>query len=262
MPPVLNSLLSGKKIMSVRPSVKILGVFVLVAGIATAVLAQPLNDAALTQQVRSILQNFGVQAEPSAINDTGVANLKEVIIDGEVFYVTSDGKHFFLGNLLAIEANGMTNLTEQTKNGLRRDAIATVNENDMLIYGEADLKHTITVFTDANCPYCASFHQQVPALNKTGIRVRYLFLPVIRPTSYEDAKAVWCAQDRHAAFDQAIAGTPAVSADCAHPLDAHLELGRKLGINATPTVVLSDGNVLMQQLTAQQLAQLLEEAGL
>lgn len=225
-------------------------------------LAEPLSAADLNQQVKSILQNFGVQAEPTAINDTSVAGLKEVILDGEVFYVTSDGKHFFLGNLLSIETDGMTNLTEQTKNGLRRAAVAAVNEDDMLIYGNANLKHTITVFTDSNCPYCASFHQQVPAFNKAGIRVRYLFLPIIRPTSYEDTKAVWCAENRHDAFDQAIAGTQSTPTECAHPLDAHLELGRRLGINATPTVILSDGSILMQQVTAQQLLQFLEQAGL
>ncbi len=248
--------------MSVRRLIYSFSLFLLLLSAGAAVLAQPLNDAALTQQVKSILQNFGVQAEPNAINDTAVAGLKEVIIDGEVFYVTSDGQHFFLGNLLAIAPQGMTNLTEQTKNGLRRNAIAAVSEEDMLIYGDADLKHTITVFTDANCPYCASFHQQVPALNMSGVRVRYLFLPVIRPTSYADAQGVWCAENRHEAFDLAIAGTQAAAGECAHPLDAHLELGRRLGVNATPTVILSDGNILQQQLTAQQLAQLLDEAGL
>ena len=78
----------------------------------------------------------------------------------------------------------------------------------MIVFGPANAKHTITVFTDFDCPWCRRLHSQIAEYNKLGIRVRYMFFPRTGPhtESWAKAEAVWCAEDRKATFTRAKLG--------------------------------------------------------
>jgi thiol:disulfide interchange protein DsbC len=108
-------------------------------------------------------------------------------------------------------------------------------------------KRTLYVFTDVDCGYCRKLHQEVPALNKAGVEIRYLAFPRSGPDTPASAKmdAVWCAKDRLDMLTQAKRGVPvpilATASNCKAVVDDEYQMGIDLGVDGTPTVLTPDG---------------------
>jgi len=106
-------------------------------------------------------------------------------------------------------------------------------------------KHTVTVFTDVDCPYCRQFHKQIAEFNNAGIAVNYVLFPLdIHPGADKKASALWCAADRNAAYTAAMGGHDPGTATCTNPIAETKALAISLGINATPTVLAEDGTTV------------------
>jgi thiol:disulfide interchange protein DsbC len=126
----------------------------------------------------------------------------------------------------------------------------------MLVFGPAKVEHTITVFTDVDCPWCRKMHSQIADYNKLGIRVRYMFFPRTGPDteSWGKAEAVWCAADRKDAFTRSKAGEDIKPKACpGSPVAREYKLGHDLGVSGTPGVVLENGELIPGYLPPQQL---------
>jgi thiol:disulfide interchange protein DsbC len=125
----------------------------------------------------------------------------------------------------------------------------------MVVFAPEKTKHTVTVFTDIDCPYCVRFHQQVPELNENGVKVRYLAFPRsgVDSAAYRKAVSVWCAEDRSRAMTDAKAGRNVPEKSCDNPVGEHFETGRALGITGTPTLVLDNGKVVPGYVPTNQL---------
>src|SRR4030065_1626453 len=123
-----------------------------------------------------------------------------------MFYAAADGKYLFMGAL--VDLGSRSNLTETRRGGARLRLLNQLGEAEMLVIGPDKPKRTVPVFTDVDCPYCSKFHLDVPALNKAGVKVRYLLYPRagIGSESYKRAVAVWCARDRAKAIGIAKSG--------------------------------------------------------
>ncbi|HSM26899.1 MAG TPA: DsbC family protein, partial [Thioalkalivibrio sp.] len=117
--------------------------------------------------------------------------------------------------------------------------------------------HTINVFTDPNCPYCRRQHEEMLAYLDAGVKVRYFMFPVLGRDSPSVMNNVWCSDSRTDAMDKAKAGLPVAAADCATPLDAHMSLGRELGINGTPATVTANGQQISGYRPVAEMLQLL-----
>ena len=104
-------------------------------------------------------------------------------------------------------------------------------------------KHTVTVFTDVDCPYCRQFHKQIAAYNAAGIAVNYVLFPLdIHPGADKKAEAVWCSADRKAAYTAAMNGQDPGKATCKNsPVAETKALSLSIGIDSTPTVLAEDG---------------------
>jgi thiol:disulfide interchange protein DsbC len=204
----------------------------------------------------------GAKAED--LRPTPVPGVFELVHDSDISYVTEDARYVFSGDLYQITGKGdFPNLSEVRRRELRLAALAAMPESNMLVYGPADAKHTVTVFTDIDCPWCRRLHSQMKDYNKLGIRVRYLLFPRTGPDTESWAKAdsVWCAADRKDAFTHATNGEDVAHRDCpASPVARSYQLGRDVGVSGTPGVVLETGELIPGYLPpAQMLAQI--EAG-
>jgi thiol:disulfide interchange protein DsbC len=201
---------------------------------------------------------------PDSVQPSPVPGLYEVMVGTRVFYVTEDGRYLLQGAIIDIEKK--ENITEPRKNQARLQTVQGVGEEQMIIFGPKDAKHTITVFTDIDCGYCRKLHDEMEAYNKAGIRVRYLFFPRAGQgsPSYSKAVSVWCAEDRQAAMTQAKAGQDVPDKTCENPVDQHVALGEQLGITGTPALILEDGELAPGYVPADRLALFLEmkKAGL
>lgn len=200
------------------------------------------------EQVRQMIQQklsaFAPDLKLDAIERAPVAGFYEVSIGTRVVYFSEDGKYLFLGELL--DANSRENLTQQRRASLTAGRLEQYGTERMIVIGPEDAERHLTVFTDVDCPYCAKFHRDVPALNAAGVQVRYLLFPRtgLGGRSYKRAVGVWCADDRVESVGIAKAGGEVTSKDCDNPVSEHYELGQEIGINGTPAIILDNGEMI------------------
>jgi thiol:disulfide interchange protein DsbC len=214
--------------------------------------------AAIKQPDLTKLQAVVNGEQPDSVTPTAIPGLFEVILGGQVFYLSEDGRFVLQGDLLDLDSRA--NLTDRRRGELRGKAIGTINEKDMVVFApDAATQHTVTVFTDIDCGYCRKMHSQMAAYNKEGIKIRYLMFPRegVNSDSFNKAVAVWCADDRQDAMTKAKRGEEIARKTCDNPVEAQFELGQKLGVRGTPSMILEDGEMIPGYVPPTQLAQLL-----
>lgn len=187
-------------------------------------------------------------ARPEDLRATPVPGIYELTQGSDVSYVTADGKYAFAGDLYQVTpGKDFPNLSELRRRELRLARLASVPESQMLLFGPAKAQHTVTVFTDIDCPWCQRLHSQIAQYNKLGIRVRYMFFPRTGPDtpSWAKAEKVWCSKDRAAMFTRAKQGDEVPGKACAgNPVARGWELGHELGVEGTPGLVLETGELV------------------
>ncbi len=209
------------------------------------------------QTIREMLQQAVPGITISQIEPAPIKGLYEVMVGADLMYVTSDGRYFFNGHIVDLKTR--EDLTEPRLAQARKHLIDQIGESQMIIFGPADAKHTITVFTDVECGYCRKLHSQIADYGKEGIRIRYLFFPRAGKGSpaYDEAVSVWCAGDdnaRRTAMTDAKAGRPIATKTCANPVDAHMALAEQLGLRGTPAIVTEQGDLIPGYVEPKRLA--------
>lgn len=200
-------------------------------------------------------------ARPEDVAFSPIPGLYEVTMGGLIAYVTSDGKYLVSGNVYDLDTQ--VNLTATRRNAARARALAAVPENEMIVFSPANPKMTVTVFTDIDCRFCRSFHNQMAAINKAGVRVRYLMFPRSGPgtESWRKAENVWCSKDRRDALTRAKRSEDLKVKKCAatEAIKAQYVLGEDLGVEGTPAVFTQTGDYIGGFLTPEQLVQAVQE---
>ncbi|MFZ1906765.1 MAG: DsbC family protein [Steroidobacteraceae bacterium] len=200
-------------------------------------------------------------ARPDELRATPIPGIWELTRGGEIAYVSADGKYAISGDLVELKTN--TNITAEHRRELHVRMLAAMPESDMVIFGPADPKYTITVFTDVDCPYCRKLHSQIAEYNALGVRVRYLAFPRTGPNtpSWTRAEQVWCSADRNAALTHAKLGEELKDKVCANnPVARSWQLGQDFEIQGTPAIVMANGEILPGYMPPDALLKHLKEA--
>ncbi len=174
---------------------------------------------------------------------------------GNMLYASNDGRYLISGDLYEV-GNTLVNVAEQARDEKRKKLIAGVPLSDMAIFpAQGHTKAVITVFTDVDCGYCRKLHQEVPAMNKMGIEVRYLAYPRagLGSPGYRKMVTAWCSSDRDDAITRMKRGEELPPKTCKNPVAHEYELGQLAGLTGTPAIVLEDGRMLDGYLSADQL---------
>ncbi len=189
-----------------------------------------------------------------------VTGMYEVGVNGgDVVYVSADGRYLLSGTLIDLVTQ--ENLTERVLAGQRLKTLNDVPEDSMIIYeAQGDVKHTLTTFTDIDCPYCRKMHREMTLMNRMGIRVRYMLFPRtgVASPSYEKAVSVWCAEDQQAEMTKAKSGAIPEIAVCDNPVREQMALGRRLGLRGTPYTITDTGRAISGYVPAPELFESLE----
>lgn len=215
---------------------------------------------AVTETAKRIQNIIGTNKDKLSVRASSIAGLYEAMMGTEVVYISRDGRHFMMGSIY--ETNTRRNLTEERRNKLRIAAINAIDERDMVVFAPSEKsKYTINVFTDVNCGYCSRFHNDVPELNKAGVKVRYLAFPRagIGSETYKTMQSVWCAENQQQAMTDAKARRDVKPAKCNNPIAQQYELGKRVGVAGTPTLILPDGELVGGYLPAKRLISYLKE---
>jgi thiol:disulfide interchange protein DsbC len=224
-----------------------------VAAMAVIMFGGPLDSAraqakaapgAVEQEIATKLQGvFG--RSPDSVKRTPYG-LFEVVFGTDIFYTDQSAAYVIAaqpprGGL--IDTKTRENVTQARLDELMKVDFAKLPLDQAVRLRVGKGTRQFVTFEDPNCPYCRKLHNDIQGMKDVTVHV-FLY-PILSPDSREKAKNIWCAKDRAAAWNAAmIEGKtpPAAAADCKHPLDQNLQLGQRLGVSGTPTLIFQDGS--------------------
>ena len=213
------------------------------------------DDEAVKAKFESLVPGMKIDSV-AKLADT---NFYEAVIGGEILYFSEDGQYAIQGDVIDLKTR--LNLTESKRNQIKKQALAELNEDDMIVYEPKKVEHTLTVFTDIDCGYCRKLHQQMAEYNDLGIRIRYMAFPRSGPgsESYNKAVSVWCSKDKQQALTDSKMGLDIAQVSCENPVAKHFEVGRKMGVTGTPALFLENGELLPGYVPPKELKKILDE---
>ncbi len=184
--------------------------------------------------------------------------LYEVVIGTEIFYVDPAVNYVFSGRVF--DARTREDLTSKKRDELLKVDFKSLPLEHAVKMVRGNGSRTLVTFEDPNCPYCRKLFAELDGLKNVTI---YTFLyPILSQDSFEKSRAIWCAKDRAAAWAEMMRtgqAPPAPAADCKHPLQQVLELGQKLEINGTPTLIFPSGKRAPGAIPLERIEQMLAE---
>jgi thiol:disulfide interchange protein DsbC len=196
------------------------------------------------------------------VNPTPLPGLYEVVIHGQVIYMSEDGRYIIDGTLIDYKGgpSNSINLTEKTRAKMRQGLMGKITDANTIVFGPKKAKYTLNVFTDTTCGYCRKLHQEVPMLNAKGVKVRYLLYPRAGEgsESAHTLESIWCSSNRQDALTKAKAGEEVPKKNCKNPVQEHLQLGQEFGLQGTPLLVTQNGTVINGYRPADDLVKMLE----
>lgn len=227
---------------------------------AAAVAGEPTFAAGTPEaRARDTIHKLAPNVRIDQIAAAPVKGFREAIVDGQVLYVSDDGKYVMQGALY--DAASRENLAKDSMNKLRRKLLASIPVSDRIVFAPAKPKYTVSVFTDVECGYCRKFHAQIAEYNKQGIAVQYLAFPRMGLGSEDFKKmvSVWCSADRQKALTEAKNDRPPQAKDCKNPVTMEYDIGRRVGLQGTPMILGPDGSELGGYVEPAQLRAALDQ---
>jgi thiol:disulfide interchange protein DsbC len=175
-----------------------------------------------------------------------------------IVYTDENATHIFVGKIY--ESQSDKDITEERLRKLNAIKFDSLPLDQAVKIQRGSGKKVMAMFSDPHCPACRQFEQVLQQVDDITI---YVFMfPVIRPELADHSKSVWCSPDRAKAWlDVALRNKPpAAKPSCANPVEKNVELGRSLGVNSTPTLVLANGERVTGGLALADLNEVLETA--
>ena len=196
---------------------------------------------------------------PDDVTPAELNGFYQVMMGQNVYYFSADGRYALRGDLYDIESG--RNLSEERRGQARLDVLRELGEESMIVFAPSVAKHTVTVFTDVDCSYCAHLHRQMAHYNRLGITIRYVAYPRagVPSPSYDKTVSVWCSDDPHQAIGDAKFGNPVPERTCDNPVSAHYAAGQKVGVRGTPALLLESGDLLGGYVPPDELLAVLDE---
>lgn len=194
------------------------------------------------EQFKKALAKTMPAVEITNVSKSPLEGLYQVVSGSQVVYMTKDARYMIDGDF--VDLSNKRNFTEEAKSGIRLDKINALGEDNMLIYTPEKVKHTVTVVTDIDCPYCRRLHDEMDEYMELGVRVRYIFMPLKGKKDFNTTVSVWCSEDKNLSLDIAKAGGTIESKTCDNPITDHMALSRNLGVRGTPAIIMEDGSLL------------------
>lgn len=219
---------------------KFLSLFLLIFSLVTSYSVSA--ETGDVEQLKQALAKSMPNVKPTKISETPVNGLFEVIVGSQVVYMSVDARYMIEGDLFDLQTK--RNVSEEAKSVIRLAAIEELGTDNMLVYKPENVKNTITVITDIDCPYCRRLHSEIPDYLKNDVEVRYIFMPLKGAADMKKTVSVWCADNQQMALDIAKAGGKVADKTCKNPIKDHLKLAREIGIRGTPAIVLESGELL------------------
>ncbi len=212
--------------------------------------------------IRKVMDEKLGGSKVEGVQATAIPGLYEVRFRSDrgpqIVYTDAAATHIIVGRIYETKTD--RNITDERMQKLLAIKFESLPLDLAVKVSRGTGRRVLAVFSDPYCPACRSFEAELAKLD--DVTIHYYMYPVIRPELADHSKAVWCSKDRAKAWlDLAQRGKQAAAAaNCSHPIDKVLELGRSLGVGSTPTVFLGNGDRFSGGVSAQRLGELLDTA--
>jgi thiol:disulfide interchange protein DsbC len=205
------------------------------------------------QAVRKAMLDRFPDATISHVAKTPYFGLYEVMFDDQMLYVDAKAEYFFVGSIF--DAKSKVNLTERRTREINRVAWSDLPLDLAIKKVKGTGARRLAVFSDADCPFCARLEQTLKDVDDVTIYTFLYPIDQLHPDAARKSRLIWCSPDKVKAWDAFFVNgaLPDNAGECANPVAATAELGRKLKVTATPTLVFADGTVVPGALPAQNL---------
>ena len=204
------------------------------------------------------LSRYYPNIQVSNIQATAMPGLYSASLDNQIIYLDENAQYMLVGSMVRLK--DQKNLTKDLmlqQNSVDwkqlpfKDAIKTVKGTG---------KSQLFIFSDPNCPYCKRLEVELDKLNDVTI---YTLIYPLKSQSITVSKQVWCDPNQAYAWKNLLQkNVQPKEKTCANPIERNLELGKKLGIEGTPTLIFGNGLKMVGGRSAEDIRMIWKELGL
>lgn len=209
--------------------------------------------------VRKLMEGKFPNSKISNVVKTAYGGLYEVYFDNEIVYTDEQVTFVLVGNLIDTKTN--QNISQQRLRKLTAINVKEVPLDLGIRKVKGNGKRQIIVFSDPMCPFCQQVERELEKLNDITIYVMLYPIEAKFKGSTELAKQIWCSSDRSKAWDDWMLRKvrPTAKPVCKDPIARLDQVGTKLNINNTPTLIFADGGIIPGMVPAAQIEKYLKE---
>ena len=223
--------------MSYKYSLTLLGLSISMAASVVAAADEPAE--ALAARLKEMYPATKIER----VQRSEIPALFEVLMGRNVAYTDSTGRYFVFGHLFDMKEQ--RDVTADRVEKAARIAFGDLPLADAIKTVRGKGERVVAVFSDPDCPYCRRLEAELDTLDNVTLYTFIYPLEGLHPEAKDKAIAVWCASNRSRAWAELMKSSkvPANRA-CDHPIERNIQLGQRLGIQGTPTLVSADGRTL------------------
>lgn len=186
--------------------------------------------------------------------------LFEVVMGKNAAYTDTTGRYFVFGHLFDMKEK--RDLTADRVEKAARIAFGELPLADAIKTVRGKGERVLAVFSDPDCPYCRRLEAELVKLDNVTLYTFPYPLEGLHAEAKDKSIAVWCAANRSQAWAELMkSGKAPVSRTCDHPIERNIQLGQRLGIQGTPTLLSADGRTLPGAAPKDRIEQWLLEGG-
>lgn len=194
------------------------------------------------------------------LKNYGLEGFYELNIGGQTMIVDKSGRYAFIGDFFDLKE--MKNISVETRNStmadMARKLLTVVPDNELVVFESAKGSKnigTLFAFIDPTCGFSQQLHREIKEYLDAGVTVKYIPYPRNGVNNsgedYRKLKKIMCADNKQSAFNDMLDGTEGAKYDrfgaekrCHDIVEKGYDAGQKIGIQGTPFLYLSTGEII------------------
>ena len=176
--------------------------------------------------------------------------------DLQPIYVTQDGSFFIYGDIYKININSISNITEKSVAERRKLILQNIPSEELISFKSSNEQFSVIVFTDVDCGYCRKLHNQIDEYNSLGISINYAAFPRsgIGTSAFTKMVGAWCSDNPKDSMTKLKNNSTLDISFCENqPVSKQYIIGKKLGVDGTPSFFSMDGEMFPGYIEPEEL---------
>jgi thiol:disulfide interchange protein DsbC len=176
--------------------------------------------------------------------------------DLQPIYVTQDGSFFIYGDIYKININSISNITEKSIAERRKLILQNIPTEELISFKSSNEQFSVIVFTDVDCGYCRKLHNQIDEYNSLGISINYAAFPRsgLGTSAFTKMVGAWCSDNPKDSMTKLKNNSTLDISFCENqPVSKQYIIGKKLGVDGTPSFFSMDGEMFPGYIEPEEL---------